>query len=161
MKKTIQRLKNERGLTLVELLAVIVILAIIAVIAFVFIGGIIENSKKDAHIANAQQIISAAKLHEATGNEIPDAGIEISELVAQDYLEAGMLNPWDKKPYEFKKTDIVKVAEEKVEGKEINVFRVTFEGKECNIKNRSEADLSTKDRKVLCENTDTVPGNNG
>ena len=32
MKKAIQRLKNERGLTLVELLAVIVILAIVMII---------------------------------------------------------------------------------------------------------------------------------
>ncbi len=62
MKKWMKKFKNERGLTLVELLAVIVILAIVAIIAFVFIGGVIENSKKDAHISNAQQIISAAKL---------------------------------------------------------------------------------------------------
>src|SRR5690625_3268945 len=98
MKKTIQRLKNERGLTLVELLAVIVILAIIAVIAFVFIGGIIENSKKDAHIANAQQAISAAKLHEATGGEIGESGITIAELQKEDYLDV-MYNPWTKEEY--------------------------------------------------------------
>src|SRR5690625_2472633 len=70
VKKWMKRLKNERGLTLVELLAVIVILAIIGTIAFVMIGNIIENSKKDAHIANAQQLIAAAKLYDA------DQGIE-------------------------------------------------------------------------------------
>src|SRR5690625_1727152 len=70
VKKWMKRLKNERGRTLVELLAVIVILDIIGTIAFVMIGNIIENSKKDAHIANAQQLIAAAKLYDA------DQGIE-------------------------------------------------------------------------------------
>ena len=101
MKKTIQRLKNERGLTLVELLAVIVILAIIAVIAFVFIGGIIENSKKDAHIANAQQIITAAKLHEATGGEkdFTGTGMPVESLISQNYLDE-VLDPWTKEEYD-------------------------------------------------------------
>lgn len=95
MRKAIQRLKNERGLTLVELLAVIVILGIIAIIAFVFIGGIIENTKKDAHIANAQQIISAGKLHEATGGTLP---VSITDLKSGNYL-AEILDPWAKVDY--------------------------------------------------------------
>ena len=46
MKKFLQkRLKNEKGLTLVELLAVIVILGIIAAIAVPSIGNIIDNSR--------------------------------------------------------------------------------------------------------------------
>ncbi len=46
MKKFLQkRLKNEKGLTLVELLAVIVILGIIAAIAIPSIGNIITEFK--------------------------------------------------------------------------------------------------------------------
>ncbi|RIV13331.1 prepilin-type N-terminal cleavage/methylation domain-containing protein, partial [Priestia flexa] len=41
-------LKNEKGLTLIELLAVIVILGIIAAIAIPSIGGIIQKSREDA-----------------------------------------------------------------------------------------------------------------
>lgn len=55
-------IRNEKGLTLIELLAVIVILGIIAAIAIPSIGGLIENSRKDAHIANAQQMVNAARL---------------------------------------------------------------------------------------------------
>jgi type IV pilus assembly protein PilA len=56
-------IKNERGLTLIELLAVIVILGIIAAIAIPSIGGLINKSRDDAKIAEGIQIINAAKLY--------------------------------------------------------------------------------------------------
>ncbi|WP_301108361.1 type II secretion system protein [Sporosarcina sp.] len=70
MKKFLQKkLKNEKGLTLVELLAVIVILGIIAAIAVPAIGNIIDNSRIKATHADALNIISAANLYLA---EHPD-----------------------------------------------------------------------------------------
>ncbi|WP_214827658.1 prepilin-type N-terminal cleavage/methylation domain-containing protein [Exiguobacterium algae] len=69
-----KQLKDERGLTLVELLVVVVILGIIAAIAVVAIGGIIENSKKDAMVADAKQMVSAAKLYTAS-NPVEDPTI--------------------------------------------------------------------------------------
>ncbi|KIY22379.1 MULTISPECIES: type IV pilin protein [Mesobacillus] len=62
--------KSQRGFTLVELLGVIVILGIISSIAVPSIGGIIEKSKKDAAVADALQIINAAKL--ANAANVPD-----------------------------------------------------------------------------------------
>jgi type IV pilus assembly protein PilA len=67
-KKMAQKLKNEKGLTLIELLAVIVILGIIAAIAIPSIGGIIKKSENDAKVAEGLQIISAAKMYVTSNN---------------------------------------------------------------------------------------------
>ncbi len=48
-----RKMKNERGLTLIELLAV-VISGIISAIFVPSIGGLINNSKKNAHVALTQ-----------------------------------------------------------------------------------------------------------
>lgn len=56
------RLRDERGLTLVELLAVIVILGIIAAIAVPVFTNTINKQKDKAILADASQIISAAKI---------------------------------------------------------------------------------------------------
>jgi type IV pilus assembly protein PilA len=61
-----KKFKNEKGFTLIELLAVIVILGIIAAIAVPSIMGIINKSKSDATVAEAIQIIDAAKLSHAS-----------------------------------------------------------------------------------------------
>lgn len=58
-----KRIKNEKGLSLVELLAVIVILAIIAAIAIPAIGNIIENSRAKAEISDAIQVLNSANVY--------------------------------------------------------------------------------------------------
>lgn len=58
-------LQNQKGLTLVELLAVIVILGIVAAIAVPTVGSIIQKSRVNAVKADAIQVINAAKLYVA------------------------------------------------------------------------------------------------
>ncbi|MBL1226196.1 type II secretion system protein [Enterococcus sp. BWR-S5] len=57
-------LKDERGMTLVELLATVVILAIIAGIGIVAIGNVIQNSREDAAVSEIQQAMNAANLYQ-------------------------------------------------------------------------------------------------
>jgi type IV pilus assembly protein PilA len=72
-----KRLKNQRGLTLVELLAVIVILGIISAIAVPSIGNIIEDTRNDATVQDAIQIINAAKIaHAANSNTTSWTNVE-------------------------------------------------------------------------------------
>ncbi|KAB7667342.1 prepilin-type N-terminal cleavage/methylation domain-containing protein [Bacillus sp. B1-b2] len=79
-----QRIKNEKGLTLIELLAVIVILGIIAAIAIPSIANIIEKSRFDAIKADGIQVINATKLYIA-GNGTEDTNIDATDLA--DYLD--------------------------------------------------------------------------
>ncbi|MFJ3387394.1 MULTISPECIES: prepilin-type N-terminal cleavage/methylation domain-containing protein [unclassified Lysinibacillus] len=60
-------LKNQKGLTLIELLAVIVILAIIAAIAIPAIGNVISNSKDKAILSDAAGVLAGAKIAIADG----------------------------------------------------------------------------------------------
>ncbi|MBA4537207.1 type II secretion system protein [Bacillus aquiflavi] len=56
-----KHLKKQHGLTLFELLAIVMILGIIAAIAVPSVGEMIDNKKKDVHVRNAQQMINSAK----------------------------------------------------------------------------------------------------
>ena len=56
-------MKNNKGITLVELLIVIVILGIIAAVSIPAVGGIVENAQKDAILADALNLRSQANLY--------------------------------------------------------------------------------------------------
>lgn len=79
------RLGN-RGITLWELLAVIVILGVLTAVLAPSITGIINNSKKDAHIANAYQVAAAAKLY-VVENEFEGSEIPVADLISAGYID--------------------------------------------------------------------------
>jgi len=82
-----QKLKDQKGLTLIELLAVIVILAIIAAIAVPAIGNIIQNSRVDGAKADALNVLNAAQLYVTQGNALT-ATTDVDDLIAADVLES-------------------------------------------------------------------------
>ena len=100
--------KNEKGLTLIELLAVFVILGIVAAIAIPAIGSIINDSKQDAHEANALMVLNAAKLAEAAGVEYVDGKMTLNDLVDKGYLSTVPKNPRDDQPYDGEKSYVEK-----------------------------------------------------
>lgn len=91
-----QRLKSEKGLSLVELLAVIVILGVITAIVVPAIGKIIENNRHKATKSEAIIMLEAAQLYfienpENFGKEYQAASLP--KLIAMGYMESkGYLN---------------------------------------------------------------------
>lgn len=147
LEKWLKRIKkDERGLTLVELLAVVVILAIVAAIAFILIGNVIENSKKDAHVSNALQLISAAKLYDATEGMMPGESVELSELQEAGYI-GNLTNPWDdESDFTYGSGAVVTKQEEN----DVIIYNVQLDSPSsvgCNIDN-SEDDLNNQGRDV-------------
>ena len=79
-------LKQKKGVTLVELLAVIVILGIIAAIAVPTISGLIERQQTKADTATFVNVLEAARLY---STENPDeASFTITEIIGAGYLSA-------------------------------------------------------------------------
>ncbi|WP_322090799.1 type II secretion system protein [Caldifermentibacillus hisashii] len=117
MRQHLKQMKNEKGMTLVELLAVLVIIGIIAAIAIPMIGNIIQNSKDKAILSDAQMILSAAKIaysnNEGTketkteGDKTTETGaIVFDHKVLQPYVDGVTLGPNDKVVYNNKEWTI-------------------------------------------------------
>lgn len=79
-----KHIKNEKGLSLVELLAVIVILAIVAAIAIPAIGNIIDNSRYKAVKSDAINVINGANIYFTDTGE---TSVTVQELIDENYLE--------------------------------------------------------------------------
>lgn len=79
-----QVLKNRKGVTLVELLAVIVIMGIIAAIAVPAIGGLIENSRQKAAEAEYSNILDAARLYAQSEDNVTT--FTTADLLSKNYI---------------------------------------------------------------------------
>jgi type IV pilus assembly protein PilA len=95
--------ENEKRMTLIELLAVIVILGIVSVIAIPSIGSLITSSERKAQAANAHMIINAAR-HYITSNTFKEDAsgtnkekIPVSKLIMDGFLSALPKDPYDNK----------------------------------------------------------------
>lgn len=88
-------MKNQKGFTLVELLAVIVILAVVMLIGVTAIGPIVTRSQQSALRTEGIQIVEAAKLayqfEQSTGDIKSTASVcyDLQWLVNNNYYEKG------------------------------------------------------------------------
>ncbi|KEF39449.1 prepilin-type N-terminal cleavage/methylation domain-containing protein [Schinkia azotoformans MEV2011] len=92
--KITKLIRNPNGLTLLELLAVVVILGIISAIAVPTFSKIIENTKKDTHISNAIQIAEAAKMlvNTNTKSSDPESFLDIP-ITLETLISEGHIYP--------------------------------------------------------------------
>ena len=86
MNKLTLLVRDEEGMTLVELLAVIVILSIVAAIGGVAIAGVIQRSREDGRVADIQMLYEAATLAETSDAYISK---DAKGKTAKDLNDAG------------------------------------------------------------------------
>lgn len=79
-------LKNKKGLTLIELLAILVIVGIIAAIAIPAINSTIDRSKTKADTATQELIKDAAMRYALENNLTAGETVNVSKLVSDGYL---------------------------------------------------------------------------
>jgi type IV pilus assembly protein PilA len=102
-----QKLKNQKGLTLIELLAVVVILGIIAAIAVPSIGNLIQKSRVDAVKSDAVQVLQAAKIYVASNgipaeNKIPND--DLKKNVESEHMDKYTVTVSDEGVYQISGT---------------------------------------------------------
>jgi len=85
----IKTLKNRNGLTLIELIAVLVILGIIAAIAVPTIGNTINAQKQRAAEAEWSAILSAAELYIVENDS--ETAFSMDDLYNNDYISENVV----------------------------------------------------------------------
>lgn len=87
MTKKMRFTKNQKGMTLIELLAVIVILGVISAIAVPSVSSIISSTKTKADAAT-KELVEAAILNKVLSENLSTSltSIAISSLVTEGYL---------------------------------------------------------------------------
>ena len=86
---------NNKGVTLIELLIVIVIMGIIASFGSIIVSEILENVRKNAFVTNATIIYDAGKDAYSQDSEIWDDDVAtLGELIQANYIKRIGSDPW-------------------------------------------------------------------
>ena len=104
---------NNKGFTLVELLAVIIVLSLLALLASTSITNIVKDSKNDLYNTQIEIIKAAAETWGSDNlNKLPDVGeckyLKLSNLKGYGLLETSIINP--KTNQEFSNDMYIKIS---------------------------------------------------
>jgi len=125
MKKLFKKRLNQKGLTLIELLAVIVILAIIAAIAVPAIGSIINRSEDKAILSDASNILAGAKIA-ATSKACNPALTAVTPAANDSAMNVGSCDSTNAVMAEY--VEGLKSGASYLVSKTDNVWSVTYSG---------------------------------
>ena len=112
-------IKNNKGVTLVELLIVIVVMGIIAAFSIPAVGTIIENTQKDAILNDALQIENAANMFCASASPACATDEDLTFTEVSLYIEG-----FDTSIYEISLTPGDTVASKTGSGWEVSLERL-------------------------------------
>ena len=114
-------LKNHQGVTLVELLIVIVILGIIAGIAIPAVGNIVDNAERDGVIGDATAVRNAAQLYCASNAQAKQCSNQDEFVITNGAIEfstgaAVFLDMDDESVFEFEYDAHTEALDDYLEG---------------------------------------------
>ena len=90
---------NQKGVTLTELMIVIVVMGIIAAFSITAVNTIVTNTKEDSFLNTASVMITAAATANSQNGPLwSDNQATLGELIAENYMQVSTNDPWGK-PY--------------------------------------------------------------
>lgn len=129
---------NNKGFTLIELIATIALLAVIATISFVAISGVIQSSKNrecEALKGNIESVVrdyaSDNRYNKSFINGIVDykTNINVQVLLDENYLKGPIKNPYTKEDYSVLELNAINISI--VFNRDYTVKDMTVNGIEC------------------------------
>ena len=129
---------NNKGFTLIELIATIALLAVIATISFVAISGVIQSSKNrecEALKGNIESVVrdyaSDNRYNKSFINGIVDykTNINVQVLLDENYLKGPIKNPYTKEDYSASELNAINISI--VFNRDYTVKDMTVNGIEC------------------------------
>ena len=106
-------LKNKKGVSLVELIAVIVIMGIIATVGGISVATIIENSNKSAAETAVSDVLAAGKSYLQSNPTKEERIVSLADLEAAGYVEASLVGKFGT-PANVKVYEITTAGSEKI-----------------------------------------------
>ena len=153
-----KQMKNQKGLTLIELLAVIVVLAIISAIAIPAIGNIIDNTRYNAAKADAINVLNAANMYFT--DEPDETTVTVETLLNENYLDSSGYIPYKKQSISSG-TGISQSTVEKIDNEAkltTTVFWYTYSiEKPMTLKHASISDINNDKQKGSADTAKQIP----